>query len=85
MLNDIIKILNDSRPFLISVETRGNSIFRGNLTFIEDNMNCILENTILIDQNGKISKFKSVFLRGSNIKIFLIPDIFKNTPSIQNI
>jgi len=84
MINDIIKILNDSRPFLISIETKGNKIFRGNLTFIEENMNCILENTIVIDQNGKISKFKSVFLRGSNIKIFIIPDIFKNVPSIQN-
>jgi len=84
MINDIIKILNDSRPFLISIETKGNKIFRGNLTSIEENMNCILENTILIDQNGKISKFKSVFLRGSNIKIFIVPDIFKNVPSIQN-
>jgi len=84
MINDIIKILNDSRPFLISIETKGNKIFRGNLTSIEENMNCTLENTILIDQNGKISKFKSVFLRGSNIKIFIVPDIFKNIPSIQN-
>jgi small nuclear ribonucleoprotein (snRNP)-like protein len=45
-------------------------------------MNCILENTILIDQDGKLSKFKSVFLRGSNIKIFIIPDVLGGTPYV---
>ena len=79
MINEIFRVLTDSRPFLISIETRGNKTFRGNLIFIEENMNCILENTISIDQYGKISKFKSVFLRGSNIKIFIIPDILKET------
>jgi small nuclear ribonucleoprotein D3 len=80
MLNSIFNLLKDSKPFLISIETKGKKIFRGNLTFIEENMNCILENAILIDQNGKLSKFKSVFLRGSNIKIFIIPDVLKNIP-----
>ena len=80
MLNSIFNLLKDSKPFLISIETKGKKIFRGNLTFIEENMNCILENAVLIDQNGKLSKFKSVFLRGSNIKIFIIPDVLKNIP-----
>ena len=61
-MNEIFRVLKDSRPFLISIETRGNKTFRGNLIFIEENMNCILENTISIDQYGKISKFKSVSL-----------------------
>jgi len=60
-MNEIFRVLKDSRPFLISIETRGNKTFRGNLIFIEENMNCILENTISIDQYGKISKFKVFF------------------------
>ena len=80
MLNLIFNLLKESKPFLISVETKGKKIFRGNLTFIEENMNCILENAILIDQNGKLSKFKSILLRGSNIKIFIIPDVLKSSP-----
>ena len=84
MNNEILKILKDSKPFLISIETKGNKTFRGNLIFVEENMNCILENTILIDPNGKISKFKSVFLRGSNIKIFIIPDSLGKVPYIEN-
>lgn len=85
MLNSIFNLLKDSKPFLISIETKGKKIFRGNLTFIEENMNCILENAILIDQNGKLSKFKSVFLRGSNIKIFIIPDVLKKYSIIANL
>ena len=85
MATDIHRILKDSRPFVISVETKGNKIFRGNLTFIEENMNCMIENAISIDQYGKISKFKSVLLRGSNIKIFIIPDILKKAPYIENL
>ena len=82
MLNSVFNLLKESKPFLISIETKGKKIFRGNLTFIEENMNCVLENAILIDQNGKVSKFRSVFLRGSNIKIFILPDVLKNTPYI---
>jgi small nuclear ribonucleoprotein D3 len=84
MESDILKILKDSKPFLISIETKGNKIFRGNLIFVEENMNCMLENTISIDPNGKISKFKSVFLRGSNIKLFIIPDSLKQVPFLEN-
>ena len=54
MVNTIFNILKETKPFLISIETKGRKIFRGNLTFIEENMNCILENTILIDQDGKL-------------------------------
>ena len=82
MVNTVFNILKETKPFLISIETKGKRIFRGNLTFIEENMNCILENTILIDKDGKLSKFKSVFLRGSNIKIFIIPDVLGGTPYV---
>lgn len=82
MANKIFNLLKETKPFLISIETKGRKIFRGNLTFIEENMNCILENTILIDQDGKLSKFKSVFLRGSNIKVFIIPDVLGDTPYV---
>jgi small nuclear ribonucleoprotein D3 len=82
MGNSIFNILKETKPFLISIETKGKRIFRGNLTFIEENMNCILENTILIDQDGKLSKFKSVFLRGSNIKLFILPDVLGGTPYV---
>jgi len=85
MANDILKILKESRPFLISIETKGNIIFRGNLTFIEDNMNCVLENTISVDRSGKISKFKNVYLRGSNIKIFILPEVLKLAPSVEKL
>lgn len=84
MPSEILEVLKESRPFLICVETKGNVTFRGNLTFIEDNMNCILENVISIGSSGKISKFKSIFLRGSNIRIFILPDILRDTPSIEN-
>lgn len=84
MVNEIYKILKDTKPFLISVETKENKIFRGNLIFVEENMNCLLENTILIDRNGKISKFKSVFLRGSSVKMFVIPDILGLIPYVQD-
>jgi small nuclear ribonucleoprotein D3 len=84
MTNEILKILKESRPFLISIETKGNIIFRGNLTFIEDNMNCILENTVSVDRSGRISKFRNVYLRGSNIKIFILPEVLKMAPNIEN-
>lgn len=85
MDGNILKILKDSKPYLISIETKGNKIFRGNLIFIEENMNCMLENTISIDSTGKISKFRSIFLRGSNIKLFIIPDTLKDVPFIENL
>mmetsp|Transcript_43487 Transcript_43487/g.103371 ORF Transcript_43487/g.103371 Transcript_43487/m.103371 type:complete len:89 (+) Transcript_43487:1176-1442(+) len=78
-----IKLLEETIPFIITVETENGKNYRGKLKSIEENMNCHLEDVTLINSNGKILKYRKVFLRGNACKIFILPDIMKETPVIK--
>ena len=41
-------------------------------------MNCELVNVTAKAKNGEISKMESVFIRGSHIRFFLLPDMLKH-------
>jgi len=78
-----IKLLEETIPFIITVETENGKNYRGKLKNIEENMNCHLEDVSFVNSNGKILKYKTVFLRGNACKIFILPDIMKETPVIK--
>jgi small nuclear ribonucleoprotein D3 len=75
-----IKLLFQSKPYVVTIETKNGDRYRGNLKSVEDNMNCYLENVTLLNNGKKIKKIKSVFLRGSSTVFILLPDILKQTP-----
>jgi small nuclear ribonucleoprotein D3 len=78
-----IKLLFESKPYVITIETKNGDRYRGNLKFIEENMNCYLENAILLKSNRKLKKFNSVFLRGSSTMLILLPEILKEIPMLK--
>ncbi|CAC27028.1 putative small nuclear ribonucleoprotein Sm D3 [Guillardia theta] len=70
----IDSILRESKPYVITIECKNGFIYRGKLIHIEENMNCILKEAFVIKKK-KVQKLTLVFLRGSNISMFIIPDI----------
>ena len=48
-------------------------------------MNCLLENCQHTAKNGKKSYFDKVFIRGSKIRFFIVPDMFKNAPMFKRV
>ena len=78
-----IQLLFESKPYVVTIETKNGNRYRGNLKFVEENMNCYLENAILLNAKKKSKKFSSVFLRGSSIIFIIFPDILKQIPLLN--
>ena len=78
-----IKLLFESKPYIVTIETKNGNRYRGKLKFIEENMNCYLENVILLNSNPKTKKFSTVFLRGSSMLFIVLPDILKQIPLLN--
>nr|UXY87154.1 small nuclear ribonucleoprotein Sm D3 [Cryptomonas sp.] len=78
-----IKLLFETKPYIVTIETKNGSKYRGSLRSIEENMNCHLENVSLLNSKNKNEKFNSVFIRGSSILLILLPDILKEAPLLK--
>jgi small nuclear ribonucleoprotein D3 len=48
-------------------------------------MNCRLENATMVTAEGKRQHFDQVYLRGSQIKFIVVPDMFKNAPMFKRV
>lgn len=48
-------------------------------------MNCRLENADMIHKQGMKQHFDQVYLRGSQIKFVVVPDMFKNAPMFKRV
>lgn len=75
-----IRLLHEADGFVVTVETRDGQIFRGTMQGSEDTMNCELRDVSYTDSNGNEGHTDSVYIRGSNILYFVLPDMFANSP-----
>ena len=51
----------------------------------EDNFNVHLDNVVYKDLQGRESKLKAVFIRGSKIKMIILPYVLSNTLATQRL
>jgi small nuclear ribonucleoprotein (snRNP)-like protein len=82
-LNFALKLLEESKPYIITVETKNGKNYRGKLKLIEENMNCHLQDVVVLHINGNIERYKTVFIRGNSCKLFIIPDLIGETPLMR--
>merc|ERR1712244_191955 len=80
-----IKILQEAEGHIVTVELVNNETFRGTLSHSEENMNCELRAVTHRARKGEISKIESVFIRGNQIRYFLLPDLLKNAKEFDQI
>ena len=73
-----IKFIYEAKPYIVTIETKNDLKIRGKLIYVEHNMNCFLENTFVQEKNGKVRNCRRIFIRGSEIKIIIFPEILKN-------
>ncbi|KAK8887066.1 small nuclear ribonucleoprotein Sm D3 [Tritrichomonas musculus] len=73
-------LLHEANGFVVSVELKTGEIYRGTLEATEDYMNCELTDVTYTNLNGEESHVDRVYIRGSNILFFVIPDMFVNNP-----
>eukprot|EP01083_Nonionella_stella_P282579 961531_1 len=85
VISATIKILQEAEGHVVTVELVNYETFRGTLSHSEENMNCELRGVTHRSRNGMISKIESVFIRGNQIRYFLLPDLLKNAKEFDHI
>lgn len=78
-----IKLLHEAEGHIITLETSTGEVYRGKLLEAEDNMNCQMQNITLTARDGRVTQVEQVFIRGSMIRFFILPDMLKNAPMFK--
>ncbi|QIW95306.1 hypothetical protein AMS68_000824 [Peltaster fructicola] len=78
-----IKLLNETTGHQVTVELISGVMYRGKLIEAEDNMNVQMENCNVTQRDGRVEHLQRVYIRGSNIRLFIIPDMLRNAPMFR--
>lgn len=78
-----VKILLDAVGTQVYLELETGESYSGRLTNVEDNMNVQLQDATKTSRNGKATtQLKSVYVRGSNVVLFQLPDALASSPAV---
>ncbi|XP_065193307.1 small nuclear ribonucleoprotein Sm D3-like [Sycon ciliatum] len=78
-----VKLLHEAVGHIITCETMSGEVYRGKLLDAEDNMNIQMHSITMTARNGQVTQLEQVFLRGSKIRFFILPDMLKNAPMFK--
>ncbi|KXT08970.1 hypothetical protein AC579_4031 [Pseudocercospora musae] len=79
-----IKLLNEATGHQVTVEIDSGQTYRGKLIEAEDNMNCQLENINVTQRDGRVTHLDRVYIRGSHVRLFIVPDMLRNAPMFKS-
>lgn len=51
----------------------------------EDNMNVLIENVVRTNRDGSKTSMEQVYIRGGQIRYFVVPDMLKHAPMFKNL
>ncbi|KAJ1549685.1 small nuclear ribonucleoprotein Sm D3 [Nowakowskiella sp. JEL0078] len=78
-----IKLLHEAQGHIIQLELKTGFIYRGKLLDAEDNMNVQLRDITVTARDGRVSQLEQVYIRGSQVRFFVVPDMLKNAPMFK--
>ncbi|KAF4586019.1 Small nuclear ribonucleoprotein Sm D3 [Ophiocordyceps camponoti-floridani] len=75
-----IKLLHEAQGHIVTLEITNGTTYRGKLLDAEDNMNVQLKDITVTARDGRVSHLEQVYIRGSHVRFFIIPDMLRNAP-----
>ena len=51
-----------------------------NILIAEDNLNISLKDITVTGRDGRVSQLDQVYIRGSMVRFFIVPDMLQNAP-----
>ncbi|KAH3902012.1 probable Small nuclear ribonucleoprotein Sm D3 [Saccharomycodes ludwigii] len=79
-----IKLLNEAQGHIVSLELENGETYKGKLLESEDNMNIQLQDCIVTGRdNQQITHMDHVFIRGSNVRFIVVPDMLQHAPMFK--
>ncbi|ONH69658.1 Small nuclear ribonucleoprotein Sm D3 [Cyberlindnera fabianii] len=73
-----VKLLSEAQGHVVSLELNSGETYRGKL--VEYNMNVQLNDITVTSREGKVTHLDNAFVRGSNIRFFVVPEMLRNAP-----
>ncbi|KAF9510619.1 hypothetical protein BS47DRAFT_1331614 [Hydnum rufescens UP504] len=80
-----VKLLHESLGHVITVELKSGQLFRGKLADAEDSLNVSLKDITVTGRDGRVSQLDQVYIRGSMIRFFIVPDMLQNAPMFKRV
>ncbi|CAI6096281.1 unnamed protein product [Clonostachys chloroleuca] len=90
-----IKLLNEAEGHIVTLEITSGQTYRGKLLEgkcktiplprpAEDNMNVQLKDITVTARDGRVSHLDQVYIRGSHVRFFIVPDMLRNAPMFRS-
>ncbi|BFZ54718.1 small nuclear ribonucleoprotein Sm D3 [Savitreella phatthalungensis] len=79
-----LKLLQESIGHVVTVELDSGAMYRGTLDTAEDNMNIQMRDITVTAREGRVSHVDKIYVRGSHIRFFVVPDMLKHAPMFKN-
>ncbi|KAL2870845.1 putative small nuclear ribonucleoprotein SmD3 [Aspergillus lucknowensis] len=79
-----IKLLNEAQGHVVTLEITSGVVYRGKLLEAEDNMNVQLKDITVTARDGRVSHLDQVYIRGSHVRFFIVPDMLRNAPMFRS-
>ena len=80
-----VKLLHEAEGHVINLELTSGEVYRGHLLDAEDNMNCQLSDVKVIARDGATKNLPRAFIRGSKIRLIVVPEMLKNAPMFKRV
>jgi len=78
-----VKLFREAESHPVTVELKTGEIYRGTLEESEDSMSCLLKNVHHTSRDGRVVRLEAVYLRGSQIRFVVLPEVLKGAPLFQ--
>ncbi|RJE17450.1 Small nuclear ribonucleoprotein [Aspergillus sclerotialis] len=69
---------------VVTLEITSGVVYRGKLLEAEDNMNVQLKDITVTARDGRVSHLDQVYIRGSHVRFFIVPDMLRNAPMFRS-
>ena len=80
-----IKLLHEAECQNVTIELKNGEVYYGHLANAEDSMNCKMTSVTLTAKDGQVTKLEHVYLRGSQIRFMVLPELLKKAPMFQRV
>eukprot|EP01053_Blabericola_migrator_P000740 Blabericola_migrator_1__739@NODE_1184_length_5189_cov_182_323702_g63_i1_p6_GENE_NODE_1184_length_5189_cov_182_323702_g63_i1NODE_1184_length_5189_cov_182_323702_g63_i1_p6_ORF_typecomplete_len131_score21_92LSM/PF01423_22/9_1e14SMATX/PF14438_6/0_0065_NODE_1184_length_5189_cov_182_323702_g63_i147305122 len=78
-----LKLLYEGIGHTLTIELKTGDTIRGHLANVEDNMNILIASASYVARDGKTSTLEQVFIRGSQIRMAIFPDMLRHAPMFK--
>lgn len=80
-----LKLLHESQGLTVTVELKSGQLYRGRLHEVEDSMNMQMRDVTVTARDGKLSQMEHCFIRGSSVRLVVVPDNLQHAPFFKTL